>query len=232
MPFIDFILPERAATRPLIIIIKDAHIADMKFTPALSFGLAGLALAACSPTETAPQAGGATAGCMTRAYDTIGGPIDLLAHTGERVTEATFKGTPTLIYFGFTFCPDICPGTLVAVNRAYEALPESIEPPQTLLITVDPERDTPEALAQYVSTAAFPDNLIGLTGTEEEIAAAADAFIAQYERIETPDSLAEYTMDHTSLLYLMDENWQLKTFFAEADADPDYIAGCLAQHIG
>ena len=61
---------------------------------------------------------------------------------------------------------------------------------------------------------------------------AADAFIAQYERIETPDSLAEYTMDHTSLLYLMDENWQLKTFFAEADADPDYISNCLQQHIG
>ena len=68
--------------------------------------------------------------------------------------------------------------------------------------------------------------------TEEEIAAAAEGFLAQYERIETPDSLAEYTMDHTSLLYLMDENWQLKTFFAEADASPDYIAQCLAQHLG
>lgn len=232
MPFISLRRPERAATRPLIIIDKDAHIADMKFSSTVSFGLVGLALAACSPSEPDPSAGGAAAGCMTRAYDTIGGPIDLLAHTGERVTEATFKGAPTLIYFGFTYCPDICPGTLVAVNRAYEALPDNIEPPQTLLITVDPERDTPEALAQYVSTAAFPDNLIGLTGTQDEIAAAADEFIAQYERIETPDSLAEYTMDHTSLLYLMDEEWQLKTFFAEADADPDYIASCLAEHIG
>ena len=68
--------------------------------------------------------------------------------------------------------------------------------------------------------------------TEEEIAAAAEAFIVQYERIETPDSLAEYTMDHTSLLYLMDENWELKTFFAEADASPKYVADCLVQHIG
>ncbi|MCR9268379.1 MAG: SCO family protein [Henriciella sp.] len=204
----------------------------MKTVQSISIGLAGLALAACNPGTTSPTAGGAEAGCMTRAYDTIGGPISLTAHTGDRVTEADFKGKPTLIYFGFTYCPDICPGTLVAVERAYQALPEGLEPPQTLLITVDPERDTPEALAQYVSTAAFPDNLIGLTGTAEEIAAAADAFIAQYERIETPDSLAEYTMDHTSLLYLMDENWQLKTFFAEADADPDYISNCLAQHIG
>ncbi len=169
---------------------------------------------------------------MTRAYDTIGGPISLVSHTGERVTEETYKGAPTLIYFGFTYCPDICPGTLVALNRAYDLLPDTVERPQTLLITVDPERDTPEALAEYVATSAFPDNLIGLTGTEEEIAAAADAFIVQYERIETPDSLAEYTMDHTSLLYLMDENWQLKTFFAEADADPAYVAQCLEQHIG
>ncbi|MEL7112469.1 MAG: SCO family protein [Pseudomonadota bacterium] len=198
----------------------------------ISLGLAGLALAACNPSSPSPSAGGAAAGCMTRAYDTIGGPINLVTHTGERVTEADFMGKPTLIYFGFTYCPDICPGTLVAVERAYQALPEGLEPPQTLLITVDPERDTPEALAQYVSTAAFPDNLMGLTGTENEIAAAADAFIAQYERIETPESLAEYTMDHTSLLYLMDEKWQLKTFFAEADADPDYISSCLQQHIG
>ena len=204
----------------------------MKILQSVSLGLAGVALAACSPSTSGPTAGGAQAGCMSRAYDTIGGPIDLVAHTGERVTEATYKGKPTLIYFGFTFCPDICPGTLVAVKRAYDALPDGIEAPQTLLITVDPERDTPEALADYVATAAFPENLVGLTGTEDEIAAAADVFIAQYERIETPASLAEYTMDHTSLLYLMDENWQLKTFFAEADANPDYIAQCLAQHLG
>lgn len=204
----------------------------MKILQSISLGIAGLALAACGPSSSGPEAGGAQAGCMTRAYDTIGGPISLVSHTGERVTEATYKGAPTLIYFGFTYCPDICPGTLVALKRAYDALPAGIEPPQTLLITVDPERDTPEALAAYVSTAAFPENLVGLTGSSEEVAAAAEAFIAQYERIETPDSLAEYTMDHTSLLYLMDENWELKTFFAEADTDPNYVAECLTQHIG
>ncbi len=203
----------------------------MKVFHATLMGFASIALTACSPSNSNATAGGAQAGCMTRAYDSIGGPISLVSHTGERVTEATFKGTPTLIYFGFTYCPDICPGTLVAVNRAYDALPNGITPPQTLLITVDPERDTPEALADYVATSAFPDNLVGLTGTPDEIAQAADGFLAQYERIETPDSLAEYTMDHTSLLYLMDENWQLKTFFAEADADPNYIAQCLAQHL-
>lgn len=203
----------------------------MKVIQSVSLGIASLALAACAPSAPDATAGGSQAGCMSRAYDSIGGPISLVSHTNERVTEATYKGQPTLIYFGFTFCPDVCPGTLVALNRAYEALPDGVSPPQTLLITVDPERDTPEALAQYVSTAAFPDNLVGLTGTKEEVAAAADVFLAQYERIETPDSLAEYTMDHTSLLYLMDEDWSLKTFFAEADADPEYIAQCLTQHL-
>ncbi len=204
----------------------------MKLLQSVSLSLAGLAVAACGQNSATPTAGGAQASCMTRAYDNIGGPISLISHTGERVTEKSFQNAPTLIYFGFTYCPDICPGTLVALKRAYDLLPNGVEPPQTLLITVDPERDTPEALADYVATSAFPDNLIGLTGSAEDIEAAAEAFIVQYERIETPDSLAEYTMDHTSLLYLMDESWKLKTFFAEADANPEYVADCLTQHIG
>lgn len=178
------------------------------------------------------RAGGPTASCSTRAYENIGGPISLTNHRGERVTQEDFKGRPTLIYFGFTYCPDICPSTLVGISNAYDALPEGMEPPQTLLITVDPERDTPEALAKYVSNRAFPDNLVGLTGTAEEIKAAADEFYAGYNKVETPESLADYTMDHTSLLYLMDENWQLKTFFAEGNSRPDEMAACLAELLG
>ena len=194
-----------------------------------TLAISSLALTACGASE--PQAGGAAGGCATRAYAEIGGPISLITHTGERVTEADFKGEPTLIYFGFTYCPNICPGTLVAVKNAYERLPDGIEPPQTLLITVDPERDTPAALAPYVANAAFPEGLIGLTGTQAEIRAAADAFLADYGRIETPESLSGYTMDHTSILYLMDENWTLKTFFAETSTDPQAMADCLAVHL-
>ncbi len=178
------------------------------------------------------SAGGAQASCATRAYEEIGGPFSLIDHTGEAVSEADFKGAPTLVYFGFTYCPDICPGTLVAVKNAYDRLPGGITPPQTLLISVDPERDTPEALATYVATQAFPENLRGLTGTDAQIKAAADGFFASYERIETPESLNSYTMDHTSLLYLMDEDWTLKTFFSEADLDPRTMATCLAQQLG
>jgi len=201
----------------------------MKTIQTLAFVATSLAVTACS--DPAPVSG-LQSGCSTRAYDEIGGPIDLIAHTGERVTEADFIGEPTLIYFGFTYCPDVCPGTLVAVKNAYDRLPDGISPPHTLLISVDPARDTPEALATYVSTAAFPANLTGLTGSEEDIRAAADAFMADYNRIDTPESLAEYTMDHTSLLYLMDADWKLKTFFAESDSNPEQMAACLAEHLG
>ena len=201
--------------------------------PALALLLAGLA--ACSPApDTAapgaavPTSGGAQASCLSRAYPEIGGPISLVSSAGTRVTEADLKGRPTLIYFGFTYCPDVCPMTLTTVAAAYRKLPEGMTPPQTLLISVDPARDTPEALAAYVSSKAFPEGLVGLTGTEEEIRAAADAFKADYSRVEQPDSLAEYTMDHTSLLYLMDADWQLKTFFTHQDT-PDTIAACLEQ---
>ena len=187
-------------------------------------------VAACGAEERVrTTAGGSLAGCTTRAYEEIGGPFSLTNHLGERVTQEDFKGRPTLIYFGFTYCPDVCPSTLVSIANAYRALPAGVEAPQTLLITVDPERDTPEALANYVSNKAFPDNLVGLTGTPEEIQAVADEFFVGFDKIEAPESMAEYTMDHTSLLYLMDENWTLKTFFAEANLGPEQMSTCLAQ---
>lgn len=200
-------------------------------------GFATLALAACSdgartPTnEVGVKSSGVSSSCLSRSYPEIGGPISLVTHEGEAVTEAAYKGAPTLVYFGFTYCPDICPMTMVSVERAYRKLPEGMAPPQTLLISVDPVRDTPEAMAEYIKTAAFPDGLVGLTGTEEQVRAAADAFLADYSRIDQPESQAEYTMDHTSLLYLMDEDWNLKTFFTHEDTD-ETIAACLEEILG
>lgn len=197
--------------------------------------LAAALLAGCSPASAPAEdaagtakSGGAQASCLSRAYPEIGGPISLVSDSGERVTEDSFKGHPTLIYFGFTYCPDVCPMTLVTVERAYEQLPEGVEPPQTLLISVDPERDTPEVLASYVKAPRFPENLVGLTGTPEEVRAAADEFLSDYSRVEQSGSQSEYTMDHTSLLYLMDEDWQLKTFFTHEDT-AETISACLGE---
>jgi protein SCO1/2 len=192
----------------------------------------GALVAACSPADPPPRAGGAVAGCATRAFAEIGGPFTLTDHTGKTVTEADFKGQPSLVYFGFTYCPDICPGTLVTVDRALRRLPDDVPAPRTILITIDPERDTPEALATYIATNAFPDNIVGLTGSNEAIETlATGGFKTGYTRIDDPESLAEYTMDHTSILYLMDENWQLKTFFTH-EATAEEIGDCLVQHLG
>jgi protein SCO1/2 len=186
-------------------------------------------LAACGPAKPAePSAGGSAGGCMSRAYPNIGGPISLVNQDGEPVTEETYKGHPTLIYFGFTYCPDVCPMTLVTLKRAYDRLPEDVSPPQTLLISIDPERDTPEQLAQYVSTNAFPDNLQGLTGTPEEVRAAAMPSWRITHGSSSQAAQSEYSMDHTSLLYLMDEDWKLKTFFTHEDTD-ETIATCLTE---
>lgn len=201
----------------------------------LAAALGALVACACAPStppsDAAPakaRSGGAQSGCLSRSYPEIGGPVSLINDKGEAVTEETFKGRPALIYFGFTYCPDVCPMTLVTIARAHKMLPEGMEPPQTLLISVDPERDTAETLAQYVTTAAFPENLVGLTGTAQQVRAAADSFIADYSRIDDDSSSAGYTMDHTSLLYLMDEDWKLKTFFTHEDTS-ETIAACLAE---
>ncbi|MCS6922259.1 MAG: SCO family protein, partial [Elioraea sp.] len=104
---------------------------------------------------------------------TLGGPFSLTDETGARVTEATFRGRFMLIYFGFTYCPDVCPTELAKMAAALDLLGPEAEEVVPILISVDPERDTPAALAQY--TDLFHPRLIGLTGTEAEIAAAARA---------------------------------------------------------
>ncbi|MEO1475888.1 MAG: SCO family protein [Pseudomonadota bacterium] len=162
--------------------------------------VSGLAmLTACSgEPRNEPAGGGASASCSTRAYAEIGGPISLIDQSGKAVTEADFKGRHSLVYFGFTYCPDICPASLVTIDQALEKLPEEIEPPRTILVSIDPERDTPEAMTDYIFIDAFPEDIVGLTGSLEDVKAAADAFKTGYQRVEIPDSAAEYTMDHTS----------------------------------
>ena len=199
---------------------------DRSLLIAFAFGVS-----ACSQSAPASKAGGAKADCATRAFAEIGGPISLIDHTGQSVTEADFKGQPSLIYFGFTYCPDICPAALVTIDRALKRLPEGVAAPRTILISIDPERDTPEAMQAYITTDVFPDNIVGLTGSVEAVTEAAASFASGFTRIDDPESLAEYTMDHTSIIYLMDEDWALKTFFTH-EATAETIGDCLATHLG
>jgi len=159
----------------------------------------------------------------------VGGPFTLVNHHGETVTDADFRGRAMLIYFGFTYCPDVCPMSLQIMAAALERLPErQREMFQPLLISVDPERDTPEALAEYVQAPAFPENLVGLTGSSEQIREAAQAYRVYYRRVDDDGTLADYTMDHTSIIYLMDAEGRFVDVFPHA-AEPERIAARL-QH--
>ena len=146
----------------------------------------------------------------------IGGPFTLVDQTGAPVTEADFAGRPMLIYFGFTYCPDICPFSLQVMAAALELMPEEQRAEfQPILITIDPERDTAEQLALYISSSAFPDNLVGLTGSPEQIAAVAGEYRVIYRRaLEEGAPEDTYTMDHTSLIYLMDRQGEFHSVYA------------------
>ena len=196
---------------------------------ALVPGALALLLSACAdPARTV--AGTADPSCDTRAYSEIGGPIALTNQDGVAMTEADFAGRHALVFFGFTYCPDVCPMTLVKIRRALDLLPEGTERPVTVLVSIDPERDTPASLRAYVETAAFPEDTIGLTGSVEAVKAASDAFKASFARVDDPSSAAGYTMDHTSIIYLMGPDWSLETFFTH-DATPEQVAGCLAKKL-
>lgn len=141
----------------------------------------------------------------------IGGPFTLTEHTGRRVTEKDFKGRFMLVYFGYTFCPDICPAELQVMSAAIDGLGKKAEKVTPVFITVDPERDTVEQMKSYVSN--FHKSLVGLTGSLEDIRAVAKAFRIYYARSKD-DSTTDYLMDHSSIVYLMSPEGEYLTHFA------------------
>ena len=131
----------------------------------------------------------------------VGGPFTLTDHNGREVTEKTFLGKYMLVFFGFTFCPDVCPTELQVITTALDQMGPEADAIQPVFITVDPERDTPEVLKAYVSN--FGPRLLGLTGTPEQVAAAAKAFRVYYAKVKNSGSAADYMMDHSTIIYLM-----------------------------
>lgn len=138
----------------------------------------------------------------TKSRVNIGGPFTLTDHTGKRVTEKDFEGKYMLIYFGYTFCPDVCPTSLSIISDALDQLSgEELDKLTPVFVSVDHERDTPEVLASYVPH--FHEKLVGLTGSAEEIKSAAKVFKAFYAKVNEDDPDGNYLMDHSSTTYLM-----------------------------
>lgn len=131
----------------------------------------------------------------------VGGPFTLTDQNGRRVTEKDFLGKYMLAFFGYTYCPDVCPTELQVMMAALDALGPDGSLVQPVFISIDPERDTPEVLKSYVEN--FGPRLIGLTGTAEEVAATAKAYRVYYAKSDSTPSSTDYLMDHSSIIYLM-----------------------------
>lgn len=131
----------------------------------------------------------------------VGGPFTLTDQYGRKVSEKDFLGRYMLVFFGFTYCPDICPTELQVMTAALDAMGPGAEKIQPVFITIDPERDTPEVMKAYVEN--FSPRLIGLTGTPEDIAAVAKAYRVYYAKAPNQASPESYLMDHSSIIYLM-----------------------------
>jgi len=154
----------------------------------------------------------------------IGGPFTLVDQTGQAVDQSILEGRWTAVFFGFTHCPDFCPSTLQALDAARERMGERGDDLQIVFITVDPERDTPQAMADYLRTASFPEGVIGLTGTPEQVRAAAAAYRVVYTRRDLEGG--GYTMDHSLNIYLMNPAGEFAIPLS-ASLGPDRLANMI-----
>lgn len=141
-------------------------------------------------------------GPAVSAASAVGGPFRLVDQNGAVVTEAVLKGKPTLIFFGFTHCPDICPTSLFELSEIFTALGPDADKVQAFFVTVDPERDTPETMKAYLSS--FAPQLRALSGTPEQIDVIKKAYRVYSRKV--PLDGGDYTMDHTAVIYLMDKS--------------------------
>lgn len=133
----------------------------------------------------------------------VGGPFSLVDHHGNKISEKSYAGKFKLIYFGYTFCPDVCPTELQVISSALDMLGDKAAPIQPIFITVDPARDTVAIMAEYVSN--FHESFVGLTGTPEQVTAAAKAYRVYFSKAKSADADDDsYLMDHSSIIYLMD----------------------------
>jgi protein SCO1/2 len=161
-------------------------------------------------SEMAPQA------------PSIGGPFSLVDQTGRTVTDADFRGKLMVIYFGYTFCPDVCPTTLGNLSQAYDQLsPAEQAQVVPIFITVDPERDTVDQMAQYVD--AFSPALIGLTGSPDQITAVLKEFHVYAHKADEKDG--NYGVDHSSILYVMGKDGKYAAHFPGEVSPKDIVAG-------
>jgi cytochrome oxidase Cu insertion factor (SCO1/SenC/PrrC family) len=156
----------------------------------------------------------------------IGGPFTLTDPTGKQRSDSEFRGRLMIVYFGYTYCPDVCPADLMAITQALDALGPAAEGVQPVFITVDPERDT-KVLGEYI--AAFHHSFVGLTGSPEEIRRVANSYKTFYAKV--PDQRSgDYSIDHTGVIYLMGHNGEYLGFMPP-QTDPKRLTEILRKYL-
>ena len=190
--------------------------------------LAGLMVGAAAALAIFPEARArllpASAPSVGRAL--VGGPFNLTDQTGKRVSDKDFRGRYTLVFFGFTNCPDVCPSALQVMAAALDKLGPEAQKITPVFITVDPERDSPAQLASYLKS--FHPRLVGLTGTPAEIEAVTKAYRVYVKKVADPRSGAGYTFDHSAIIYLMGPDGAYLAHFTHATS-VDAMAERLAK---
>jgi protein SCO1/2 len=173
----------------------------------------GLPLTGCNQPS-----GGATVASSGEAL--VGGPFQLVDQNGRPADQTLLKGKWSAVFFGYTYCPDVCPTTMQALAGAEAKLGDKARNLQVVFISVDPERDTPAQLKTYLSTPAFPQGAIGLTGTPAQVAAAAKAYRVYFQK----DGKGEgYSVAHSSIVYLMDPQGKFASALTESQT-PSEVA--------
>jgi protein SCO1/2 len=160
----------------------------------------------------------------------IGGPFALVDQDGRSVTQADFGGRLLVAYFGYTFCPDVCPTELGTIADAMDLLtPEQAARVVPVFFTVDPERDTPAQMKAYVAN--FHPKMVGLTGSVEQVAAAARSFRVYYAKVRRPE-MSDYLMDHSSLIYLIGSDGRVRSLVRAPSSPADVAAAIRGQIAG
>ena len=156
----------------------------------------------------------------------IGGPFQLTDQSGTTVTDKSLQGRPSLIFFGFTHCPDVCPTSLFEISEVLRAMGKDADRVNAYFVSVDPERDSKEAMKDYLSS--FDPHLKGLTGDPEAIAKMLTAYRVYAKKVPLKDG--DYTMDHTALTYLMDRDGKFVAPF-NLNRKPEEAAADLKKYL-
>lgn len=170
-----------------------------------------LSLALLGAGDAAARSAAETMDILMWNREPVGGAFALTDQTGRARSDRDFRGQLMLVYFGFTYCPDVCPTDLMAIGQALELMGQDADAIQPIFITLDPARDTAQHLAEYVPL--FHPRLIGLTGSDDAISKAADAYKVYYAKVATGKAADDYTVDHTAYIYLMDRDGKYLGFF-------------------